>query len=354
MPWKQIGSGSFNTAYISENGREVLKIRKFSDGIDTQAKFDHPLRSTRLWNELNPDLQPAAYVLYSPEYGHGWVCPFVQGIQASDHEISRELINIYTRTGRIIVDATAGNNFLKTPTGQIVCIDIGMALQLENETHNLTDKRRRKSLTSLEAWNTFYDKYQPFFTKEAKKYPESIHTLKALLFIQAQRPDIYDVSFLINNTGIIKACAKAYDTQLTQKALMNTVVSQAKKLLLDKVPIDFNHLKRACVSNLEQYIHSRGSINAKGEFEPSLITWLFRNKRLTKEKVEHAAKLIKAIESAPILEDMGALVSNNLRDKSLTAASFRSGLEYALNKCMITIDDARHPGLDTESSRFSP
>lgn len=353
MPWKMLGSGSYNTAYKSEDGREVLKIRKYQ-GDHAQAKFDHPLRSARLWNELNPNLRPQAYVVNSREYGYGWICPFVEGTQASDREISRELMNIYTRTGRIIVDATAPNNFLRTPVGQIVCIDIGMALQMEHGTHERMDKRRRKSVTSLEAWSQYHNDYVPFLAKAAKTHPQSVSTIKALLFIQAQRPDIYDVSFLKQDLRLVNELAKAYDTQSTPKTLVDTVVSRAKEALLDVVPIDLDHIKRGCMSNLEQYIHSRGSINTKGEFEPSWITWLFRNKELTKQKVEHANELIKAIESASSLEDIEDLVSNKLSDQSLIAASFGSGLAYALDKCIITIDDAKAHGLDTENRRSLP
>jgi hypothetical protein len=90
---------------------------------------DLPERSVRLWNEINPDLEPEA-TLISTEMGDGWACPFIKGVQASDHEMSVALIDIFNRTGRIVVDATAPENFIKTPSGKVVCIDIGMALQI--------------------------------------------------------------------------------------------------------------------------------------------------------------------------------------------------------------------------------
>ena len=58
MPkWKPLGSGSYNTAYKSDDDREVLKIQH-----NTADDLDTPSRSVRLWNELNPKLPPPAYI----------------------------------------------------------------------------------------------------------------------------------------------------------------------------------------------------------------------------------------------------------------------------------------------------
>src|SRR3989338_631154 len=127
MPrWKKLGEGTYNVAYVSDDGKSVLKIQKSDDKTDT------PERSVRLWNTINPDIPPPAR-LEQTEKGVGWVCPFIKGKQASDKEMSIALIDIYNKTGRIIVDATAPKNFVKLPfpRSRVVCVDVGMAIQME-------------------------------------------------------------------------------------------------------------------------------------------------------------------------------------------------------------------------------
>ena len=128
MKWIRIGKGSYNVAYRSEDSRLVFKVAQ------DDSPTDIPERSVRLWNLLNPNLQPPAQVSrqkISGKWVTGWTCPFVVGVQASDKEIRQGLIDVFNRTGRIIMDAVAPDNFLKTRNGDIVCIDIGHALEME-------------------------------------------------------------------------------------------------------------------------------------------------------------------------------------------------------------------------------
>jgi len=119
--WSLLGEGAYNIAYINPQGTLVLKIQK-----DKPYDTDLPERSVRLWNEINPHCTPEAYVV-NTKYGMAWVCPFIKGRQATDDEMSNAIIDIYNNTGRIVVDATAKNNFITTHKGKVVCIDIGMA-----------------------------------------------------------------------------------------------------------------------------------------------------------------------------------------------------------------------------------
>lgn len=201
--WIFLGEGSFNKVYKSKDGKEILKIQKdLSDSTDT------PERSVRLWNAINSHLSPPARL-----EGLGWVCPFIEGVQASDKEMADALIDIFNKTGRVVVDATARKNFIRTPAGETVCIDIGMALQFERREDKHFAEIRRKSRVSLEAWKDLEDVYKPFLTECAKKNPTTVNVVKALVFIKDNRPDLYDATFLKTNPDLVDKLAIAYNVQ---------------------------------------------------------------------------------------------------------------------------------------------
>ena len=206
--WELLGEGSFNRAYKSIDGKEVLKIQKTTDATDT------PERSVRLWNVINAHVPPPAR-LEASELGMGWVCPFIKGKQASDKEMACALVEIFNNTGRIIVDATAPKNFIRTPTGEIVCVDVGMALQFEQREDSAFAAVRRKSFVSLKMWDSHLrTRYNDFFKECEVTNPETVNTVKALVFIKDNRPDMQDVSFLKDNQALVKKIAKAYDAQV--------------------------------------------------------------------------------------------------------------------------------------------
>lgn len=359
--WEYLGAGSYNTAYRSKDRLEVLKIQKRRDD-----ETDRPERSVRLWEQLNPIPPGPPPPPYMCEHDGklGWVCPFVVGRQSTDDEMSAALIDIYTRSGRIVVDATAPKNFVTTPPtekypdGQVVCVDIGMALALERRE----DEFFAKSLTSLNAWGDLNEVYDGWLPQYSRTYPHTVDTVKALLFIKINRPDIMDVDFLKNDYALIARLSSAYTKQrlnsnvnvndhldvLTEKIIQHQVKSissltssptpgltsspsfslsptpppanpslvpptasstegtwsdatkqeYALDLLNNLKPITMESIRQSCTTELERYINSRGSLNYKGEFSPSWITRIFRNQALTQNKVAEAKSLISEINKA--------------------------------------------------------
>jgi hypothetical protein len=223
--WAYLGEGAFNKAYKSKDGTEVLKIRF------VQNKTDDPIRSVRLWNDINSHINPPARLASVEGLGDGWICPFIEGTDASDEQIADSLIDIFTRTGRIIIDATVPGNFKATPKGQVVCVDIGYALELEKRDNQYLSSKshhRSKSDTSSDEWSkvkSIYDNDK----FEYSSYPVTVRVLKALLFIKEHRPDIYDASFLKTNPEIITLCAKAYGKQKIGFTLAHLDVLTVKK-----------------------------------------------------------------------------------------------------------------------------
>ncbi|MEI6095686.1 MAG: hypothetical protein WCR08_09580 [Gammaproteobacteria bacterium] len=172
MKWRQLGEGSYNIAFLSDDGNSVFKV-----ALD-DSPSDLPERSVRVWNLVNAHIQPPARLSrqkikyqnakgkWVTEWRSGWICPYIPGRQATDEEIRMALLGTFNRTGRIVADATASNNFLTMRDGKTVCIDIGHALEMDRrETAALIGLGQRKpSFTSLDTWDEAYD------TKKGKNW----------------------------------------------------------------------------------------------------------------------------------------------------------------------------------------
>ncbi|MDF1655606.1 MAG: hypothetical protein P1U34_10895 [Coxiellaceae bacterium] len=207
MVWHLLGSGSFNTVYINEDRTEVFKLR--------HALFDSDLpdRSVRLWNLINDHILPPAELRTIPGLGDGWVCPFIEGVAPTDQEIQHAVVDIFNKTGRVVVDATVEGNFIKTPSGQVVCVDIGCALQIESEEKDLHlgGLKREPSSESLHTWDRLSsDDGYCLLEEDEEEFPKAISTIKAILYIQQHRPDIAQVDFLKRDADLVKVLANAY------------------------------------------------------------------------------------------------------------------------------------------------
>lgn len=352
MPkWIPLGSGNFNNAYKSEDGKSVLKIPKSAENAT-----EYPERAVRLWNQINSHVPPPASIEKN-ELGFGWVCPFIEGEQASDDEISSALIDIFNRSGRIIVDAPIDGNFRKTPppNSQVVCVDIGMALQMEQRQDDFFHgKNPDYSIVSQEYWKEYNSSYDRVFIVHKVSSPETVNTIKALLFIKNNRPDIYDVQFLQRNRQLIVQLAEAYDAQKKHDVMKSfdpkipPKMQEGLDLLKEQRPINTDNIKDSCINELKKYIDSRGTINQHGEFEPSLITRLFRNAQLTATKVNAAKELIKEISQAKQPEEIGSAIKKHLDTPELLKATFSSGLGSSLGTCMLIASIAKNEAPKSE------
>lgn len=352
MIWTKFGEGNYNTAYKNSQDTLVLKIPKKNN------KTDLPKRSVRLWNEINPHLSPPAYILKT-ELGEGWVCPYIVGRIAQDHEIMPALLDIFKRTGRIIVDATSPKNFITTHDAQVICVDIGMALELEQREQNslfTAQRMRRMSITSLFEWSRKRTDYTTFFAKSSRFYPQTIDTIKALLFIKINRPDIYDADFLQDSPRLLAKLAAAYDAQLFEQAQdskkptqdqSSANIATSLETLLEIRATTLKNMKDSCLNELRRYIHSRGSLNAHDEFQPSLITRLFRNTELTEYKISDAVRLIKTIQQAHSPEQIHRVLSNITGKTLLFASNYSSGYAFAIQRCLLIVSTlAKHYNVD--------
>ena len=120
--WKWVGAGSYNNVYVSEQIFSITDeppkkwvLRVIRPHLDSdQASPEELERIIPLWRTINPDL-PAH------QYGPGWICPFIEGSRADPDQVIAGIIDIYKRTGRIILDPH--KNFLAV-AGKPICFDV--------------------------------------------------------------------------------------------------------------------------------------------------------------------------------------------------------------------------------------
>lgn len=337
--WVPLAGGGNNEVYVNFKTRMVFKtVHNFEFDTDT------PERSVRLWNLLNPTVRPKAKITTVKIDGvkiTGWTCPYIQNQyskdlppsidaramieqdrrayknalqnpqirEQEDLAIMHTLIDIYNRSGRIIVDAPVVGNFVTTEPGKAICIDIGMALLLEKEeTDCLNQYARRNSFVSNDTWEKTHEDLDTRILQDPNAiFPITMQMTKALLFIRTYRPDISNADFLKEDKELSGLLATAYDTKADSDQ------EHAIEHLNQKRPVNLISLKNNCVQVLLKYIHSRGTLDEGKTFHASWVTKLFRQKLLTNIKVEKAKSLINTIDNAQSIEE----IQTALRDANL-------------------------------------
>lgn len=358
--WDPLAGGGNNEVYVNFKTRMVFKtVHNFDFETDT------PERSVRLWNLLNPTVRPKAKITTVKIDGvkiTGWTCPYIQNqysknlppsidaramieqdIRAykdalqnpqireqEDLAIMHTLIDIYNRSGRIIVDAPVVGNFVTTEPGKAICIDIGMALLLEKEeTDCLNQYARRNSFVSNDTWGKTHEDLGSRILQDSKPvFPATMQMTKALLFIRTYRPDIASADFLKTDMDLSKLLATAYDTK--------TDHDQEKAIeYLNKIrPVNLMSMKKNCTQTLLNYIHSRGTLDEGKIFHASWVTKYFRQKLLTNIKIERAQSLINTIDSAQSIDEIQCVLQEaNLQP--LLKKGFSSDFGTCLGLCVV-------------------
>lgn len=136
-------------------------------------------RTVRLHREFNPDMP--VYALSENQ-----MVMLFYNQTPSDQEIAEQVIAIYLRTRRIIIDASGRDNF-KVHDGEVICIDPEMST------------RRRRSIGSEDIFkdlfdNPDYNEMHEFFFKTAQTSPKTTMVVKGLLYLEAyfSEQDLFD------------------------------------------------------------------------------------------------------------------------------------------------------------------
>lgn len=385
--WKVLAGGAFNQVYINSDATLVFKAVH-----NTELGTDTPERSVRLWNLLNPNLKPKAKIstiMIDNVATQGWTCPYVpskHGQALTEKKLARlteqqryELvhenrkayrdalidpklkdredaavafaqIDIYNRTGRIIVDAAVPGNFMVTKSHGVVCVDIGMALLLEDKEAACLDMyARKKSIVSNDAWKEVHTEInQHILQNKDVLLSKTAAMTKALLFIKAYRPDIANVDFL-EDTRNVEQLAQAYDTS-TDSALAQDNPGMA--LLEEKQPMALIGVKKSCEKVLLDYIQSRGELGENKIFKASRVTQYFRNTLLTKLKIDSAQLLIKKIHAAGSIDAIQVVLSE--ASIPTLEKGLKSGFAASLGRCKIISQASSSPELThTKATKLS-
>lgn len=187
MPeWKSLGQGGYNTVFISHTKEKLIagsayegpwvfkqSLKKVDAYRDWQSKkMSNPNRALRLMGHIQPSL-PVAH--YSKDGVEGWIMPFIPQNKPTDVEIADEVIAIFLRTRRIVVDACGMDNLLKTADGEIICVDVDLAL------------RRSDSKASIDYTNDIYARFETYWQNdEFQNKQETILIVKTLLRLEDQ------------------------------------------------------------------------------------------------------------------------------------------------------------------------
>lgn len=231
MPWTYLAGGNFNIVFVNADRTEVLKVIH-PDVSEIDSHLELPDRIERLWAEINPTLPPVQ-VIDNPFYQQdidvdglkkvsgaliskkkkclrsqapqACVYPFIEGTEPSEAEICKALIDIFNRTGRVVLDGGCLKNFIKRPSGEVVCIDLGLSFLLQKTSENL-----EKSIISCAIWDANEKTYRPFLKKGKNR---QFIVINALLALQFFRPDITNADFLLQpkNGSLLKDLAAAFE-----------------------------------------------------------------------------------------------------------------------------------------------
>lgn len=222
--WLYLSNGTYNIIYVDEKKEKVCRIpRDIKQKFLCVQQIESIERLQRLWPLMNPN----APKLEISTDGKSLIVPYFEGVSPTPKETHLELLDIYKRTGRIIIDGFAGNaqnialsNFIKMkkPSAQdneyeIGCPDYGFALNLT------VDAAGPRSPVSVIAWDNCKTAYDTMFADYAKAQDEEpdksgdeylvLNTIQALLYIQENHPT-YHSDYLKNNFDLIECFSKRY------------------------------------------------------------------------------------------------------------------------------------------------
>ena len=142
---------------------------------------------------------------------------------------------------------------------------------------------------------------------------------------QELRADGFHVTSLYHNgtqlvEDLITKPGTATATKANAPQLLQQLINELKEL---------NELKEKLIGHLEKYIQSRGEMTAN-KFSPSLFTSIFRNEKLTNEKVTQANKLIASLKTMNSVQDIAGIFRDIRKNERIQKSGKGSVSDFAL------------------------
>jgi hypothetical protein len=183
--WLPLGDGMYNDVTVSPQPEEV------GEGKDAQTlywvrKFPKKGPGTEIANSQRAvanlkKMYPAMPVRYCTD--GSWLMPYVAGTQPNDEEIAETLVDIYSRSGCIVLDGCNSTNFVKEYNGNVVCIDVDMVYHHQDK---IMQDFMRIFMTGQSKLSIRYPAYlEHMATKRGME--KSVHAIRALLFLERGR-----------------------------------------------------------------------------------------------------------------------------------------------------------------------
>jgi hypothetical protein len=210
-----------------------------------------------------------------------------------DRENATFILQTYCQTGRIILIPNLSKEFIDFkayPT----------RFDERLPSLNLGNNFRPACSASLSYW-TAQNKssIKNLWRENLPHWLQTIYTIKTLLFLQLYRPDISDVTFLMD-LQYVQFIADAYD--------LEGDLNGALKLLQQLKSVNIEHIKLEIKTKLLTYIESRGMIEGT-QFVPNRSSSIFRDAEITKFRVHLALGLIKNIKDKNKISEVEQQIS---------------------------------------------
>lgn len=205
MTW--LGQGNYNAVFTAKYPGEdkptrVAQLKKISihnleDHSRVLTLADDPAREKRLLMEIHPDVftdknTRVITVRINGDVYAGLEMPFIPGQATALRKLPSLLLDIYLRTGRIVIDGIARGNFLTYKTAQgkekTILIDVTFAVKLAAKCQAAEQEAMASSQTSIDVWDSMRSVYVEFFKdciKKSDDYVPAIEMIKALVVLQA-------------------------------------------------------------------------------------------------------------------------------------------------------------------------
>ena len=155
------------------------EIEKINHEAEACIELSSCGRNVRLWREING---PHPFVKLSAD-GKSWFAPFINGAGVTELEAAEAIIDIYKKTGRVVLDGYVAGNFRKgfyldkdqKKKEGIFLVDFDMAIIPKAK------RKRRRSLASEQ----FHDLIQPFYQEHWDTYfSVGMESARALLLLE--------------------------------------------------------------------------------------------------------------------------------------------------------------------------
>ncbi|MFC7782141.1 hypothetical protein [Legionella taurinensis] len=178
--WLVLGNGSYNRVWRSAapDKSGIYRVLKYPlpSNDSCVTALSHNQRGVRLWNEINSPSRtglPEAITSQS-----GWIAPYIANTRpATDEETANKVVEVYQATRRIVLDAaTRGNVLTRLDTGEVIVVDVDLALNLRNST------------ASLNFAETLHERFQSYWNDPDlnKNMPNTLEVTRNLIFLEEQ------------------------------------------------------------------------------------------------------------------------------------------------------------------------